>query len=161
MSENQLEFTPIHCIFFIYHTFAAYTNGKIQDVEKNSIVQFMHRWTNDKNISTKIINDTLKWTLENIKNPQHAVSNMSSMIDHLKKQKQFNIYRREQLLLDIRNISRADGDFSDSEKKWHDMLAAQLDVHLRISDISPEDIHKENEKIERRPIGYKMSHNKK
>ena len=103
MNQSQLDFTPLHCIFFIYHTFAAYTNGKIKDVEKNSIVQFMNRWTNNKNASSKIIKDTLKWTLENIKNPQHAVSNMSSMIDYLKQQKEFNVYRREQLMLDIRN----------------------------------------------------------
>ena len=43
--------------------------------------------------------------MENIKNPQHAVSNMSSMIDYLKQQKEFNVYRREQLLLDMRTVA--------------------------------------------------------
>lgn len=38
------------------------------------------------------------------------------------------------------------------------MIAAQLDVNLRISNISSEDIEKENRKIERRPIGYRMSY---
>ena len=65
------------------------------------------------------------------------------------------------LLFDLPEGSRFDGVFSDPEKKWHDMLAAQLDVHLRVSQISSEDIDKENKKIERHPVGYRMSYRNK
>ena len=160
MSQDQLEFSPLHCIFFIYYTFASYNNGKLKDVEKKSIVTLLNKWTSNTEISSQIINDTLHWSSQNIKTPDHALQTMFSMIGYLKGQNNFNIHDREIFLLDIRNISRSDDDFSETEKKWHDMIAAQLDVNLRISNTSSEVIAKENKKIERRPIGYRMSYRK-
>lgn len=158
MSQNQLEFSPLHCIFFIYHTFASYNNEELKDVEKEFIVTLLNKWTSDNQISNQIINETLDWSSQNIKTPEHALQSMFSMISYLKRQNNFDINDREIFLLDIRNIARADSDFSKAEKKWHDMIAAQLDINLRISNISSENIYKENRKIERRPIGYRMSY---
>ena len=42
--------------------------------------------------------------------------------------------------MDIRNIARSDGNFIDQQKKWHDMLANILELNIRISQSSLDDI---------------------
>ena len=61
--------TSLHCIFYIYHTFAFSSDGKLNLQEKKTITSFMYRWVGqDQQKTTQIINETLAWSQENIKN---------------------------------------------------------------------------------------------
>ena len=57
--------------------------------------------------------------------------------------------------MDIRNIARSDGEFLDQQKKWHDMLANILELNIRISNSTNEDINVEVQKVEKRKIGFR------
>jgi hypothetical protein len=83
---------------------------------------------------------------------------MASMIEFINSHEDFDIYKKEHFLLDIRCIARADGEFHETEKTWHDVVAKQLDLPIRISKSSINEI--ENKSIQvnkRKPMGFKMS----
>ena len=148
--------TSLHCIFYIYHTFAFSSDGKLNPQEKKTITSFMYRWVGQDQAKTNlIINETLSWIKENIQNLNNQIETMISMADFLKKQDNFSISKREYFLMDIRNIARSDGNFLDQQKKWHDMLANILELNIRISQASSDDISGAVKKVERRKIGFR------
>ena len=116
----------------------------------------MYRWTgSDEKKTQMIIRQSVDWAKENIKTIQDQVETMMSMINFLKQQSDFNILKREFFLMDIRNIARADNQFSESEKKWHDMLAKALGLEIRISPESHEAIKKSIDRVKKRKIGFR------
>jgi len=116
----------------------------------------MYRWVGqDQEKMTQIINETLSWSKENIKNLNAQISAMLSMVDFLKTQTNFDIKKREYFLMDIRNIARSDGHFVNQQKKWHDMLASILGLQIRISESSFDDIDGDVKKVKRRKIGFR------
>jgi len=154
--ESRTNLTVIHCIFYIYHTFAFRSDGNLTSEEKKTISNFMFRWVGkDQEKMTQAINETLAWSKANIKNLNDQISAMLSMAEFLKTQNDFSIERREYFLMDIRNIARSDGKFLDQQKKWHDMLANILGLNIRISSASNEDINGEVQKVEKRKIGFR------
>ena len=57
--------TSLHCIFYIYHTFAFSSDGKLNPQEKKTISSFMYRWVGqDQEKTNLIINETLSWIKE-------------------------------------------------------------------------------------------------
>ena len=155
MKETKTNLTNLHCIFFIYKSFALTTDGVLTDKEKSVITSFMFRWTGQKkDVLDKIISETLTWSQSNIKTINDQVGVMFSMIEHLKKQTDFGVPQREYLLMDIRNIARSDGDFLDQQKNWHDMMAKVLEVDIRISPSSPAKIQKSLNKVKKKKIGF-------
>ena len=154
--ENKTNLTPLHCIFYIYQTFAYGSDGKLTDKEKQSITNFMYRWVGqNQEKMLQIINETLAWSKENIKTYKEQIGSMVSMVEFLKEQKEFSVNRREFFLMDIRHIARADGNFSDEEKQWHDMLAKALEMEIRISKDSHQDIQGSLKKVKRKKIGFR------
>ena len=152
----KTDLTSLHCIFYIYHTFAFGSDGKLNSQEQKTITSFMFRWVGqDKEKTNLIINETLSWSKNNIKNLKNQIETMISMADFLKKQDNFNIAKREYFLMDIRNIARSDGNFLDQQKQWHDMLANILELNIRISQASSDDISGAVKKVERRKIGFR------
>ena len=148
--------TSLHCIFYIYHTFAFSSDGKLKPQEKKTISSFMYRWVGqDQEKTNLIINETLSWIKENIQDINNQIGTMISMADFLKQQDNFNILKREYFLMDIRNIARSDGNFLDQQKKWHDMLANILELNIRISQASSDDISGAVKKVERKKIGFR------
>tara|TARA_B100001741_G_scaffold116897_1_gene96360 strand:+ start:871 stop:1335 length:465 start_codon:yes stop_codon:yes gene_type:complete len=148
--------TSLHCIFYIYHTFAFSSDGKLNPQEKKTISSFMYRWVGqDQEKTNLIINETLSWIKENIQDINNQIGTMISMADFLKQQDNFNIVKREYFLMDIRNIARSDGNFLDQQKKWHDMLANILELNIRISQASSDDISGAVKKVERKKIGFR------
>ena len=148
--------TSLHCIFYIYHTFAFSSDGKLNPQEKKTITSFMYRWVGqDQEKTNLIINETLSWIKENIQDLNNQIGTMISMADFLKKQDNFSIVKREYFLMDIRNIARSDGNFLDQQKQWHDMLANILELDIRISQASSDDISGAVKKVERRKIGFR------
>jgi len=155
MSEIKT-LTPIHCIFYIYHTFAFRSDGKLTLEEKKTIANFMYRWVGkDENKTTAIINETINWSKLNIKSVNDQIGAMISMVEFLKTQQNFSIEKREYLLMDIRNIARSDGNFLDQQQKWHDMLSNILGLGIRISTATRDDIDGAVKKVERRKIGFR------
>ena len=116
----------------------------------------MYRWVGqDQEKTNLIINETLSWIKENIQDINNQIGTMISMADFLKQQDNFNIVKREYFLMDIRNIARSDGNFLDQQKKWHDMLANILELNIRISQASSDDISGAVKKVERKKIGFR------
>lgn len=157
MEEKQLSL--LHCIFFIYQTFATFSDGELEETEQGAIVHFIKRWSGeDEQLTQKILEETAKWAKENVQDDKQAIEYMSSMVDFINDQEDFNTHKRELFLLDIRNISRMDGHFHETEKKWHDLIAQQLQVPIRISESSIRDLQNESNNIKRvRPVGFRMS----
>tara|TARA_Y100001968_G_C19302120_1_gene689661 strand:+ start:249 stop:719 length:471 start_codon:yes stop_codon:yes gene_type:complete len=154
--KQKTHLTSLHCIFYIYHTFAFGSDGKLNQKEKKTITNFLYRWVGqDRERMTQIINETLEWSKQNINNLNSQISAMISMVDFLKKQIDFDVRKREYFLMDIRNIARSDGEFIDQQKKWHDMLARILGVQIRISESSFDDIDGEVKKVKRPKIGFR------
>ena len=80
---------------------------------------------------------------------------MVSMTQFLNTQKDFTILRKEFFLMDIRQIARSNKDFSEDEKKIHDMLADILGVGIRISQKSYDEIKGSVERVKKRKIGFR------
>lgn len=116
----------------------------------------MFRWVGqDKEKMSQVISETLNWSKENIDNINNQIGTMISMVEFLKSQSSFDTFKREYFLMDIRNIARSDGNFIDQQKKWHDMLANILELNIRISQSSLEDINGAVKKVEKRKIGFR------
>ncbi len=157
MEEKELSL--LHCIFFIYQTFASFSDGKLEDREQEAIIHFIKRWAaEDEELTRKVLDETAKWAEENIQEAKQAIEYMSSMVDFINEQEDFNTHKKEIFLLDLRNISRIDGHFHEAEKKWHDLIAQQLHVPIRISKNTQDQLQREVRNIEKRkPIGFRMS----
>ena len=154
--KNTLKLTPLHCMFFIYKTFADSSEDTLNQNTQKLITEFMFRWVKkDKDKTMLIINQTLSWAKVNIKNLNIQVESMVSMTQFLHAQKDFNILRREFFLMDIRQIARLNKDFSESQKKLHDMLADILGVEIRISQDSSDEIKGSVKKVKKRKIGFR------
>ena len=111
--ETKTNLNTLHCIFFIYQSFAYTPDGKLENSEKKIITNFMLRWSgSQKEKLNQVILETIAWGRENIKTIHDQVGVMFSMIEFLKQQPNFNIAQREYFLMDIRNIARSDNDFS-------------------------------------------------
>ena len=157
MEEKDLSL--LHCIFFVYQTFASFSDGKLEDSEQDVIIHFVKRWASeDEEYTRKVLDETASWAKDNVKDAKHAIEYMSCMVDFINKQEDFTIHQKEIFLLDLRNISRIDGNFHEAEQKWHDLIAQQLQIPIRISQNSTDQLQREVKSIERRtPIGFKMS----
>jgi len=154
--EKKTNLTSLHCIFFIYQSFAFNSDNKLLDSEKKVIANFMFRWTGQKKDQlNQIISETLNWSNNNIKTTRDQIGVMFSMLDFLKQQSNFHISQKEYFLMDIRNIARSDGDFSEQQKKWHDMMAKSLDIEIRISPQSFDQIENSLNKIKKKKIGFR------
>ena len=154
--KSTTNLSPLHCIFFIYQSFAYTTDGNLADQEKKMIGHCMFRWTgSDQKKTTTIINETIAWSKQNIKTVKDQIETMISMIEFLKTQESFNTHKREYFLMDIRNIARSDGKFLDPEKKWHDMISKLLELEIRISPETHKEIKDSLDKVERRKIGFR------
>lgn len=156
--EEKINLSPLHCIFFIYQSFAFATDGKLSNEEKTVISKFMYRWTGKKQDAlNQIITETLSWGQQHVKTTKDQVEIMMSMLTYLKKQPNFTLPQREYFLMDIRNIARSDGTFLDQQKNWHDMMANLLEVEIRVSPQTHEQIQQSLNKIKKKKIGFRRS----
>ena len=120
----------------------------------------MKTWEANPILMNTIIKETIVWASNIIKSQEEAVSTMFSMADYLNTENTFCASKKERLLLDIRSISRIDGSFSEKEKKWHDLLARHLNINLRVSSCSNNDLEISVKKIGRKKIGFRGSNKK-
>ena len=156
--ETKTNLNTLHCIFFIYQSFAYTPDGKLENSEKKIITNFMLRWSgSQKDKLNQVILETLAWGRENIKTIHDQIGIMFSMIEFLKQQPSFNIAQREYFLMDIRNIARSNSDFSHQQKVWHDMMAKALDVEIRISPQTHEEIANSLNQVKKKKIGFRRN----
>ncbi|RPG57704.1 MAG: hypothetical protein CBD51_006705 [Flavobacteriales bacterium TMED191] len=156
--ETKTNLNTLHCIFFIYQSFAFTTDGRLANSEKKIITNFMLRWSgSQKEKLNQVILETIAWGRENIKTIHDQIGVMFSMIEFLKQQPNFNIAQREYFLMDIRNIARSDNYFSQQQQEWHDMMAKALDVEIRISPQTHEEIENSLNKVKKKKIGFRRN----
>ena len=79
------------------------------------------------------------------------------MVEHIASNDKFDTLNRENFLLDIRTIARSDGEFCEKERVWHDIMADQLNINIRVSQSSLNQISHQSQQIQRRPIGFMAS----
>jgi len=156
--ETKKNLSTLHCIFFIYQSFAFTTDGKLANSEKKIITNFMLRWSgSQKEKLNQVILETIAWGRKNIKTIHDQAGVMFSMIEFLKQQPSFNIAQREYFLMDIRNIARSNSDFSHQQKEWYDMMAKALDVEIRISPQTHEEIENSLNQVNKKKIGFRRN----
>ena len=117
MNRGKKELSPLHCLYYIYYCFATKTDENFNQSQINQIIVFLNKWTGDNKTSEAIINETKEWIKENKPSKEEELNIMFSMIDYLKKENIFSLIDKEHILLQIRQIARYDGSFSESEKK--------------------------------------------
>ena len=158
MNMETKQLTPVHCIYFIYKAFATFTDGEETKEEQQVAANAMYRWTGeDEEWTRKIMEETWEWIEKNVESDDNAINHMASMVDFLATQEEFNYVKKEYFLMDIRSIANSDGNFAEAERKWHDMIAHQLGLDLRVSNSNKTDIVSSSQKVERQPMGFRAS----
>ena len=166
----EIQLTPLHCIFFIYNSFATGTNGILSEGENNRITRCMTRWVGHDNSAkpakdaSLIMRETISWQNKNIFNNREnkdkigdvMLGTMLSMLENLKNQEWFHRANKEFFLMDIRNIAWADDNFTESEKKWHDMFAELLGLNIRISNMSQKEVQDQVAETRTSKIGFRV-----
>jgi len=167
----KIQLTPLHCIFFIYNSFATGTNGILSEGEKERITRCMNRWVGHNNSkearksATEIMKETMSWQAKNIFNNTEnegkigevILGTMLSMLESLKNQEWFHRANKEFFLMDIRNIAWADDNFTETEKKWHDMFAELLGINIRISNMSQKEVQSQVNETRSSKIGFRTN----
>ncbi len=156
MQESNKELGPLHCVYFIYYSFATTTDNDINESQIKHLITYLNEWTKNTETSTAVIKETLNWIEETSPTKNEAINIMFSMLDYLNKENIFSLLQKEALLLHIREIARSDGTFSEEEKKYHDLLAHHLGLPIRVSTCSRVEIEEGAEKVERRKIGFRV-----
>ena len=159
MDGGKKELSPLHCLYYIYYSFATKTDENFNQSQINQIIVFLNKWTGNNKTSEAIISETKEWIKENNASKEEDLNIMFSMIDYLKKENIFSLIDKEHILLQIRQIARYDGSFSESEKKYHDLLAFHFGLNIRVSACTTNEIKEDAKKIDRRKIGFKINRN--
>ena len=159
MNRGKKELSPLHCLYYIYYSFATKTDENFNRSHINQIIVFLIKWTGDNNTCEAIINETKEWIKENKPSKEEELNIMFSMIDYLKKENIFSLIDKEHILLQIRQIARYDGSFSESEKKYHDLLAFHFGLNIRVSACTTNEIKESAKEVDRRKIGFKINRN--
>ena len=159
MKNKKKELGPLHCLYFIYYSFTTSTDENYNESQIHKIKTYLNEWTNDKNTSEAIIQETLEWVEESQIAKSEFINVMLSMVDYLNDEQRFSFLQKELVLLHIRQISRSDGNFTENEKKYHDLLAFHFGLNLRVSSCSKKEIEETVNKMERKKIGFKIQRN--
>ena len=159
MLESKKELGPLHCLYFIYYSFTKNTDENHNNSQIHKIITYLNEWTKDVKTSEAIISETMTWIQETKLSQHDSLNTMVSMVDYLNKENTFSIIQKEFILLNIREIARSDGNFSEIEKKYHDLLSFHFNLSLRASACSKKEIKEAAQKVERKKIGFKISRN--
>ena len=159
MNRGKKELSPLHCLYYIYYCFATKTDENFNQSQINQIIVFLNKWTGNNKTSEAIINETKEWIKENKPSKEEELNIMFSMIDYLKKENIFSLIDKEHILLQIRQIARYDGSFSELEKKYHDLLAFHFGLNIRVSACTTNEIKESAKEVDRRKIGFKINRN--
>lgn len=149
----------LHCMYYTFKCFALFTDGELHETEEDELISILHRWTDhDDELTVKIIEETNSWIeMQGNMSPDKITGVMSSMVRFIGSNEKFTIGNRERFLLDIRTIARADGNFCENERVWHDLLASDLNVNIRVSNSSSNEITLHSNQVERKPMGFLAS----
>jgi len=157
MNASKKKLSPLHCLYFIYYSFSTQTVKDYNQSQVNQIITFLNKWTGNNKTSESIISETKEWIKEAKPSKEDAINIMFSMIDYLNNEDVFSLIDKEHILLQIRQIARYDGSFSESEKKYHDLLAFHLGLNIRVSACTTNEIKESAKKVERKKIGFKVN----
>ena len=157
MNESKKELGSLHCLYFIYYSFSTNTDDDFNPSQVRKIINYLNEWTKDSKSSEAIISETMDWIKETNPSKNEGLNIMFSMVDYLMKENTFSFIQKELLLLHIRDIARADGTFSEEEKKYHDLLAHHLGLPLRVSSCSTKEIEDSAEEVKRTKIGFRIN----
>ena len=148
------------CIFFCFHSFALMGDGKIEKEERVANSYYLNEWLGeDEELLMNTIKKTLTWTSKELDNAsqEEYTGTLLSIVDYLKNN--LNTYQKEKFLMHIRLIAQADKDFHDNEKRIHDVFASILELDVRVSQSSVQQLNQVENSIPRRPVGFRASWN--
>jgi hypothetical protein len=158
MENNTLNIAE--CIFFCFHSFAFLGDRKIEKEEIAANAYYLREWLSEgEELLMNTINKTLTWTSNELDNAsqEEFTGTLLSIVDHLKNN--LNTYQKEKFLMHIRLIAQADKDFHDDEKRLHDVFASIMELDVRVSQSSVQQLNQVENSIPRRPVGFRASWN--
>ena len=86
MQESKKELGPLHCVYFIYYSFATTTDNDINESQIKHLITYLNEWTKNTETSTAVIKETLNWIEETGPTKNEAINIMFSMLDYLNKE---------------------------------------------------------------------------
>lgn len=146
------------CIFFCFHSFAFFGDGKIEQEELDANSYFLSEWIGeDEALLKSTIEKTLEWSQRELSNASNEefTGTLLSIVDHLKEN--LNEYQKEKFLMHIRLVAKADKDFHENEKRLHDVFASIMGLNVRVSQSNVQQLQAVEQSSGRRPVGFRAS----
>ena len=94
MESAKKEIGPLHCLYFIYYSFTTSTDENYNESQIHKITTYLNEWTNDKNTSEAIIQETLEWVKESQIAKSEFINVMLSMVDYLNDEQRFSLLQK-------------------------------------------------------------------
>ena len=123
----------LNCLCYLYNAFAVYTDGDLDEAEKNEIRNIVGEWVPDS--SRNEIHDHLSLTLgwfsadlkSDIDNDTKVVAGTCVSIANLMKEK-MDDNACKAVHADLIRIGKADGHYDETEEVWANALGEVLGV---------------------------------
>jgi len=132
MSERN--WTTLNCLCYLYNAFAVYTDGDLDDAEKNEIRNIVGEWVPDmsRNEVHNALDTTLGWFAADLKvdledDDSHLVVNACVAIARIMKDNMTEDNCKA-IHNDLIRIGNADGHYDEVEKKWATALGKEMGV---------------------------------
>lgn len=124
----------INCLCYLYNAFAVYTDGDLDEAEKNEIRNIVAEWVPDmsRNEVHTALDTTLGWFGEDLKvdladaDSRLVAGTCVNLAGHMKKEMSEENCRA--VHTDLIRIGNADGHYDETEKAWANALGEALGV---------------------------------
>ena len=120
----------IHCLSFLYLTFAHQTDGELTDDERSIIRTKLREWCSegtDLDAVDGFMDSAVDWY--NGLDADARIGTMA-MIAATLKDDGFSVEQRGTVLSDLISIAKADGNYDETERKWAGLLAKEMEIEF-------------------------------
>ena len=131
---KERDFTFLNCLCYLYNAFAVYTDGDLDEAEKNEIRNIVGEWCPDqsRNDVSSSLDKTLGWFSEDLKAdleeedsqkvPSMCVGIARSLKENMTPENCKAVHN------DLVRIGNADGHYDETEQKWATALGKEMGV---------------------------------